>query len=282
MAEKSPYEIKVYPDQYGDWTGEVWYNGEFVKKQEFVSYYKPFIDGVEYSGAEGVEKSFDFNIKVSGFFENGKVYPPFTPEEPAPEISEEEEKQKEMFNQTGELGDKIPGLDKDKVIEELAKNEPTIKQSIGKIEQGANEDVELGMSEEEATKKAKGEIKKMINGYKKNIEDFVNTRIIEINQQYTVFKKSVESIPDDVKGVIANLTQPATVTAPPGAPNPLYAVNLAKSTKNAISITLSAAIAAFAVVLKLCTELKFKLPDSILSIFDKISGFSKLLNSIPV
>ena len=161
MAEKSPYEIKVYAGQYGDWIGEVWYKGEFVKKQEFVSYYKPFIDGVQYSGAEGVKKSFEFDIKVSGFFENGKMYPPFKPEEPAPEVPEFEAKQKEIFNQTGELGDKIPGLDKDKIIEELAKKEPTIKKSVEKIQQSANEDVELGMSEEEAAKKAEEEIKKM-------------------------------------------------------------------------------------------------------------------------
>ena len=282
MAEKSPYVVKVYAGQYGDWIGEVWYNGEFVKKQEFVSYYKPFIEGKEYSGAEGVEKSFDFDIKVSGFFENGKAYPPFKPEEPAPEIPEAEAKQKELFNKTGELGDKIPGLDKNKIIEELAKKEPTIKQSVEKIQQSANEDVELGMSEEEATKKAKGEIKKMIEGYKKNIEDFVNNRIIEINQQYTVFKKSVESIPPDVAGAITNIVLPPTISAPPAAPNPAYAITLTKQIKNSLSITLSAAIAAFAIVLKLCTELKFKLPAPILAVFDQLKNFGTLLKSIPV
>lgn len=282
MAEKSPYIIKVYASEDGGWTGEISYKGEFVKRELFSSDYKSTIEGKEYSGKKAVELTLESETSSFGFFERGKLYPPFTKEEKPEETSDFEKKQKELFNKTGDLGDKIPGLDKDTIIEELAKKEPTIKASIEKIQQAANEDVELGMSEEEATEKAKEEIKKMIDGYKKNIEDFVNTRIIEINQQYTVFKKSVESIPDDVKGVITNIALPATVTAPPGAPNPVYALNLAKSTKNSIAITLSAAIAAFAVVLKLCTELKFKLPDSILSIFDKISGFSKLLESIPV
>ncbi len=282
MAGKSPYIIKVYASEGGGWTGEISYKGEFVKQELFSSDYKSTINNKEYSGKKAVELTLESESINFGFFEKGKLYPPFSGEETPDKIPEFEAKQKELFNKTGDLGDKIPGLVKDKIIEELVNKEPTIKTSIEKIQQAANEDVELGMSEEEATEKAKVEIKKMIDGYKKNIEDFVNTRIIEINQQYTVFKKSVESIPEDIKGVITNIALPATVTAPPGAPNPVYALNLAKSTKNAIAITLSAAIAAFAVVLKLCTELKFKLPDSILSIFDKISGFSKLLESIPV
>lgn len=282
MAKKSPYVIKVYTGETGDLIGEVWYRGEFVKKEEFVSYYKPFIDGVEYSGTEAVKKSLEFSVKSSGFFENGKLYPPFKPDEAAPVVPEFEAKQKKLFNQTGELGDKIPGLNKDKVIEELTKKEPSIKKSIEQIQQGANEDVELGMSEEEATQKAKDEIKKMIDEYKKNIEDFVNTRIIEINQQYTVFKKSVESIPPDVAGAITNIALPPTISAPPAAPNPAYAIILTKQIKNSLTITLSAAIAAFAIVLKLCTELKFKLPEPILAVFDQLKNFGKLLKSIPV
>ena len=282
MAKNSPYKITVSLSNEKLWNSEVWYNGVIIKTEKFQRDFKLVTGETEYSGKKAVVKGYEETIKNYGFFEGGKFYPPFTEEAAAEEAPDFEKAQMELFNQTGEIGDKIPGLDKDKIIEELAKKEPTIKSIVVKIQESAGEDMELGMSEVESRDKAKKEIKKIIDEYKKNIKAFVDTRVTEINQQYSIFKKSIESIPSDVKGAIANIALPPAITAPPGAPNPVYALNLAKSTKNALLITLSSAILAFGIILKLCTELKIKLPDSIISLFDKISTFTKLLESIPV
>ena len=210
------------------------------------------------------------------------------------------QQQTELLNKMGNLGESIPGLDVDPIVENLVKESEELKTITESIDVEEEEEVErakrsedkkktaeerkadLKKKREEAKKKGEDQKKKIIETYKKSIKETVKEKITVIKQSYKVFKDSVESIPSDVTGLITNIALPPAITAPPGAPNPIYALNLTKQVKNSLGRTLNNAIVAFTEVLKAANAIKFQIPQFILDLFDKINIVNGLISSIPV
>jgi hypothetical protein len=228
------------------------------------------------------------------------------------------EPQIQLLSKLGNLGESIPGLNVDPIIENLVKKSEEIKtatESIDAEEEEENEretrferkkerkaekerkkaggkekteeekeeqKAERKKKREETKKKADAQKKKIIENYKKQMRVVVQENTIEIKQNYKIFKDAIESIPPDVTALIANIFLPPAITVPPGGPNPLYALNLTKQTKNTLVRTLNSAIVAFTIVIKLSTAIKFEIPKPILDLFDKINIVSNLIGSIPL
>ena len=207
----------------------------------------------------------------------------------------------ELLSKLGSLGESIPGLKVEPIVENLVKKSEEIKTATESIDEEEEEENEretrserrkerkaererkkAGKKKEEFKKKAEEQIKKIVGNYKSQMNVIVSENIIGITQSYKVFKDSIESIPPDVNALIANILLPPAITAPPGAPNPLYAFNLTIQGKNTLSRTLNSAIVAFTEVLKLSTAIKFEIPKPILDLFDKISVVNNLINKIPL
>jgi len=209
----------------------------------------------------------------------------------------------QLLSKLGNLGKSIPGLNIDPIIENLAKKSEEIKtitESIDSEEEEENErtrrsekktktpeekeaqKAEREKKREEAKKKAKDQKKKIIDTYKKNIRKTVQEEIDVIKQNYKVFKDAIDSIPPDVTALITNIALPPAITAPPGAPNPIYAINLAKQGKNTLGRTLNSSIVAFSQVLKAANAIKFEIPKFILDLFDKIAFVNSLISGIPI
>jgi flagellar biosynthesis GTPase FlhF len=224
----------------------------------------------------------------------------------------------ELLSKLGSLGESIPGLDVEPIVENLVKKSEEIKTATESIEEEEEEEneretrserrkerkaererkkagrkekteeekeaqkAEREKKKEEFKKKAEEQIKKIVGNYKSQMNVIVSENIIGITQSYKVFKDSIESIPPDVNALIANILLPPAITAPPGGPNPVYALNLTIQGKNTLSRTLNSAIVAFTQVLKLSTAIKFEIPKSILDLFDKISTVNNLINKIPL
>jgi hypothetical protein len=208
--------------------------------------------------------------------------------------------QTEILSKLGNLGESIPGLSPGPIIDKLAKESEEIKTITDSIDTEVEEEIERAKRSEDKTKseeerkaerdqkikesrkKADAQKKKIIDSFKKNIKGIVEEKITVIKQNYKVFKDSIDSIPPDVTALISNIALPPAITAPPGAPNPLYAINLAKQGKNTLGRTLNAAIVAFTEVLKAANAIKFEIPQFILSLFEKISIVNNVISSIPI
>ena len=224
----------------------------------------------------------------------------------------------ELLSKLGSLGESIPGLKVEPIVENLVKKSEEIKtatESIDAEEEEENEretrserrkerkaererkkagkkekteeekeaqKAEREKKKEEFKKKAEEQIKKIVGNYKSQMNVIVSENIIGITQSYKVFKDSIESIPPDVNALIANILLPPAITAPVALPNPVYALNLTIQGKNTLSRTLNSAIVAFTEVLKLSTAIKFEIPKPILDLFDKISVVNNLINKIPL
>jgi hypothetical protein len=189
--------------------------------------------------------------------------------------------QKRLVEQAGELGESLPGLNLNSILENIVKNSKEFKAQSDIAEQEVNENVERGQSREEARKEANRKIKQTRDIYKESIREAAIEQITIIKQQYRIFKEGLERIPADVKLVIANIALPPAITAPPGAPNPIYALNIAKTAKSALAGTLSIIIFAFTEILKAANKIFFVLPQSLLSLYEKLKTTSNILNSIP-
>lgn len=192
------------------------------------------------------------------------------------------ERQKSLIDQSSNLGLNVPGLNINSIIEKLAKESKEIKTQIEIIDTEIDENVERGMSSEEAKKEAKEKTKELIEKYKESIREIVIEQIAIIKQQFKVFKEGLQRIPDDVKAAIANIALPPAISVPPSGPNPIYALNLVKTTKNSLLGTLAIIIVAFTAMLIAANKISFVFPNSILSLFESIKISATVINSIPL
>jgi hypothetical protein len=257
------------------------YKLKLVEVQTFALDYTETIDGVQYTGIQAVRESLKNKSRNYGFYVNSKSYPKYVPadEKEDPDAKAIKE-QINLFLETS--GPKVPGLDKDAILVSLASKEPALKKQFDDIQKGINEDIEAGMSEEDAKEKAKEDQIMIIEKYKESMDGYVDERIAEINKQYDVFLKSAKAIPETVAIAIANIALPSTISVPPAAPNPIYSIGVAKQIKASLGIILSSAVISFGIIVKLSSELKFKLPEQVLKVFDTLKTFNGLLKSIPV
>jgi hypothetical protein len=190
-------------------------------------------------------------------------------------------RQKELIELSIDLGENIPGLNVDKIVENLAKNSEEIKAQDKIIQEEVDENIERGMDKNEAEKEGKKKLKEAIQKFKDSIREVVIEQIAIIKQQFKIFKEGLQRIPADVKAAIANIALPPAISAPPAAPNPIYALNLVKTTKNALAGTLAIMIAAFTTVLIASTKISFVLPKPVLSLYEKIKITAQTINTIP-
>lgn len=192
------------------------------------------------------------------------------------------EKQKQLVEESGALGLSIPGLSIEPIIKNIMDKSSEIKAHKEMIEEEKKENEERGMKKEEAKKEAEAKLKEVTEKYKESIKEAAKEQITLIKQHYKNFKDGLESIPEDVKAVIANIALPPAISVPPAAPNPIYAINLAKTAKSSIAGTLSIIIISFTEILKAANKILFVLPESILSLFEKVKMASGIINGIPI
>lgn len=192
------------------------------------------------------------------------------------------EKQISLVEEAGMLGESIPGLDLDLILENLAQKSDELKSQYDAIEAEIEEKTSRGMSREQAREESKSQIESIKETAKEKLKQPVIEQITIIKQQYKVVKEGLESIPQDVNAVAANILLPPAISVPPAAPNPIYAINLAITAKNSLSSTLSTVMAAFTEMIKAATRIQFVLPDAVLSLYETAKSLSSLINSIPI
>jgi SMC interacting uncharacterized protein involved in chromosome segregation len=192
------------------------------------------------------------------------------------------EKQIELITNSSSLGLDIPGLSIDPIIKNIVDKSEEIKNYKSSIEEEIKDLEERGMNIDDAKKEADTKMKEAIELYIKNIKDVVNEQITIIKTHYKNFNDGLERIPDDVKSIITNIALPPAITVPPGAANPIYSINLAKTAKNALTGTLSLMIISFTEVIRAANKILFVLPEPILSLFEKIKLLSDLISTIPI
>jgi type IV secretory pathway VirB4 component len=192
------------------------------------------------------------------------------------------EKQKKLIEESGALGLSIPGLSLEPIIKNIMEKSRELKEQREMIEEEKKENEERGMRKEDAKNEADKKLQEIIERYKESLKEVVSEQITIIKQHYRNFKDGLERIPSDVKSVIANIALPPAISVPPSAPNPIYALNLAKTTKSSIIGTLSIIIISFTEILKAANKILFVLPESILSLFEKVKVASEIISSIPI
>jgi hypothetical protein len=191
-------------------------------------------------------------------------------------------KQKELVASSGALGLSIPGLSLEPIIKNIMDKSEELKEHKKMIEDEKKENEERGMGKADAEREANKKLNDITEQYKKRIKEVADEQITLIKQHYKNFKEGLESIPPDVKAVIANIVLPPAISVPPSTANPIYALNLAKTAKSSIASTLSAIIISFTEILKAANNILFVLPESILSLFEKVKTASEIINSIPI
>ena len=186
-----------------------------------------------------------------------------------------------LMTTLGDLGEGLPGLDVDKIIENIVKKAEAIKAKKEAIEEEVNELRNRDrITKEEAKKMLKDKIKEYIDKYKKAIKQMVLDAINEIKSVWKEIQKQVKQIPKDVKAAIAAIALPPAIG--PVAPNPIYAISIAAQTKSLLVAILNALATNLIRLIKAATMISFVLPPPVLVIGDTIKILDTLLNTIPV
>lgn len=112
---------------------------------------------------------------------------------------------------------------------------------------------------------------------KKLITDAIN----EIKMEYKNIKDGIALVSTQVKSIIANLVMPATVTVPPGVPNPLHAVNDISQKKGLLNKILFDLNVSSAKILNAAIKAELELPQPVLTVMNSVAETKKLLDTIP-
>lgn len=181
----------------------------------------------------------------------------------------------------GDMGTGLPGLDVDKIIENIAKKAEAIKAKKEAIEKEIDELRNRDrITKEEAKKMLKAKIKEYIDKYKEAIKKMVNDAINEIKSVWKEIKVQVKQIPKDVAAAIAAILVPPAIG--PVGPNPIYALLIAAQTKSVLSAILNALATNLIKLIKAANMILFELPQPVLIVGDTIKILDTLLSTIPV
>jgi len=164
------------------------------------------------------------------------------------------EDQVKAISELGKLGENIPGLSVDKVVENLAKKDESLEEYLKLIEDEKQDNLERGMSEEE---------------------------VIMMKQEYKIAKEALDSIPTEASTAIATAAIPPAISAPPSAANPLYTLAMATQTKKSLLKTINIVIASLTKVMMIANRLKFELPESIVNLVKVLGIATSALSVIP-
>lgn len=192
------------------------------------------------------------------------------------------EKQIAVMEKLGSMGESIPGLEVDKIVQNIIDKNEALAEQKAQLEKEREALIASGKTAEEADSEIVKLVKAIVDPYVKQVETMVKDKVNEIKLEYKKIKEGLASIPEDIQAAVANILLPPAIAAPPAAPNPVYALNLAKQSKNALTTTLNVITAALLALLKAATAILFEVPDSILAIVDIIVTISNAIKTIPV
>lgn len=181
----------------------------------------------------------------------------------------------------GDLGESIPGLNTDTVIENLVKKDEGMANYLKLIEDERKENVERGMSEEEAKAEADAKAKEAVETMKKNIKPAVEEDITKMKQEYKIAKEAIDSIPTEAQTVAALVAVPPSISTPPSTANPAYTLGVAAQTKKTLLKSLSIATSALTNLILIASKLKFELPSAILGLVGALSAVTTAISIIP-
>lgn len=108
----------------------------------------------------------------------------------------------------------------------------------------------------------------------------LDVAINEIKMEYKNMKEGIALVSAQVKTIISNLAMPATVTVPPGAPNPLYVVNDISQKKGILNKILFDLNMSSAKILNAAIKAELTLPQPVLVVMNSIAETKKLLDTI--
>jgi hypothetical protein len=109
----------------------------------------------------------------------------------------------------------------------------------------------------------------------------VKEEVTRMKQEYTIAKDAIDSIPDEVKSVMAGTVIPPAVSTPPSAANPLYTLNVALQAKKNMLKTLTIVLASLTTVITIANKLKFELPKPVLGLVESLGKLTGTLDKIP-
>jgi hypothetical protein len=191
------------------------------------------------------------------------------------------EDQANAVSELGKLGENIPGLSVDGVVENLAKKDEALENYLKLIEDEKQDNLERGMSKEEANKAAEDAKKEAVETLKGNIKPAVEEEVIMMKQEYKIAKEALDSIPAEANTAIATAAIPPAISAPPSAANPLYTLAMATQTKKSLLKTINIVIAALTKVMMIANRLKFELPPAIVNLVKVLGTATSALSVIP-
>lgn len=192
------------------------------------------------------------------------------------------EQQIDIIKKAGNLGESLPGLDSDSVIDNILENSKELKANSEIIEAEKKDNIDRGMTEENATKEAEKQLADSVEKIRSSMKAFIEEEIAYIKINYKIFKDGLDSIPSDVQLTTANILLPPAIAVPAATPNPIYAINLAKTTKNAISGVLNKITLAFLEIIKSSTRISYELPSSLLTLYNQLKVLENTISEIPL
>jgi dsDNA-specific endonuclease/ATPase MutS2 len=186
-----------------------------------------------------------------------------------------------LMTALGDMGEGLPGLDFDKIIENIVQKAEAIKAKKEAIEKEIDEFRNRDrITKDEAKQMLKDKIKELIDKYKEAIKQMVIDAINEIKSVWKEIKTQVKQIPKDVKAAIAAIALPPAIG--PVGPNPIYALTIAAQTKSLLVAILNALATNLIKLIKAATMISFVLPQPVLIVGETIKTLDTLLNTIPV
>jgi len=191
------------------------------------------------------------------------------------------EDQTKAITELGKLGENIPGLDVDKIVEKLAKTDESLNNYIKIIDEEKQDNVDRGMSKEEAEKSADESKKKTLETFKSSIKPSVEENVIKMKQEYKIAKEALDSIPTEASTALATAAIPPAISAPPSVANPLYTLAMATQTKKSLLKTITIVVSALTNVMMIANKLKFELPPTVVNLVKALGIATAALSFIP-
>jgi seryl-tRNA synthetase len=191
------------------------------------------------------------------------------------------EDQLKLISKLDKLGTNIPGLNVDSVLNNLIEKNDALKSQVEIFNKSKEENIERGMTKEEAEAKVKEAKSKAIEDAKAQMKPMVTEEITKMKQEYKIAKDTLDSIPAEVQATVATIAMPPAISVPPSAPNPIYSLGVALQTKKNLMKTLNIVISALTQIILIANKLKFELPTAVTSLVATLTSVTGLLSKIP-
>lgn len=193
------------------------------------------------------------------------------------------EKQTALLLELGTMGEGIPGLDPTPIIENIVAKSKAIGDKITLIQAKYDQyRARKKMTDDEAKTELKKEVKQIIDDYKEILKKQVEMAIAQIKAEWKKIKEALLAIPEDVISAIQNILVPPAITAPPAAPNPIYALEVAAQTKRILLGILNTISPSLITLIGAATLILFELPEPVLVVGATIKALDMIINTIPV